>query len=100
MNKKIFYKDESPYYPGKYLIRANLDPFKLKSTQGSFAVIGARLFGISYADYLRMCRTPKETLADGTYDRVWAFVRKHNIRIHEWQEIEENIQLYNEKYLK
>lgn len=51
-------------------------------------------------DYLRMCRTPKETLADGTYDRVWAFVRKHNIRIHEWQEIEENIQLYNEKYLK
>ena len=56
MNKKIFYKDESPYYPGKYLIRANLDFFKLKSTQGSFAVIGARLFGISYADYLRMCR--------------------------------------------
>lgn len=51
-------------------------------------------------DYLRMYRTPKETLADGTYDRVWAFVRKHNIRIHEWQEIEENIQLYNEKYLK
>ena len=51
-------------------------------------------------DYLRMLRTPKETLADGTYDRVWAFVRKHNIRIHEWQEIEENIQLYNEKYLK
>lgn len=51
-------------------------------------------------DYLRMLRTPKETLADGTNERVWAFVRKHQIRIHEWQEIEENIQLYNEKYLK
>lgn len=50
-------------------------------------------------DYLRMLRTPKETLADGTNERVWAFVRKHQIRIHEWQEIEENIQLYNEKYL-
>lgn len=51
-------------------------------------------------DYLRMLRTPKETLADGTNERVWAFVRKHQIRIHEWQDIEENIQLYNEKYLK
>ena len=51
-------------------------------------------------DYLRMLRTPKETLADGTNERVWAFVRKHQIRIHEWQEIEENIQVYNEKYLK
>ena len=50
-------------------------------------------------DYLRMLRTPKETLTDGTNERVWAFVRKHQIRIHEWQEIEENIQLYNEKYL-
>jgi hypothetical protein len=56
MSKKIFYKDESPYYPGKYLIKIDLDAFKLKSTQGSFAVISARLFGISYADYLRMCR--------------------------------------------
>ena len=51
-------------------------------------------------DYLRMLRTPKETLADGTNERVWAFVRKHQIRIHEWQEIEENIQVYNEKHLK
>ena len=50
-------------------------------------------------DYLRMYRTPKETLADGTNDRVWAFVRKHNIRIHEMQDIEKTIQLYNENYL-
>lgn len=51
-------------------------------------------------DYLRMLRTPKETLTDGTNERVWAFVRKYQIRIHEWQEIEENIQVYNEKHLK
>ena len=51
-------------------------------------------------DYLRKHRTPRKALADGTYDWVCDFVRKHKIRIHEWQEIEENIQLYNEKYLK
>ena len=51
-------------------------------------------------DYLRLYRTPKEALEDGTYDWVLAFVRKHNIRIHEMQDIERTIQLYNEKYLK
>ena len=50
-------------------------------------------------DYLRLYRTPKEALADGTYDWVWDFVRKHNIRIHEMQDIEKTIQLYNENYL-
>ena len=50
-------------------------------------------------DYLRLYRTPKEALEDGTYDWVWAFVRKHNIRIHEMQDIERTIQLYNENYL-
>ena len=51
-------------------------------------------------DYLRMYRTPKETIADGTNDRVWAFVRKNEIRMGEWYDIEETIQLYNEKYLE
>ena len=51
-------------------------------------------------DYLRLYRTPKETLADGTYDWVWDFVRKHNIRIHEMQDIEKTIQIYNDTYLK
>ena len=50
-------------------------------------------------DYLRLYRTPKEALEDGTYDWVWDFVRKHNIRIHEMQDIEKTIQLYNENYL-
>ena len=50
-------------------------------------------------DYLRMYRTPEQTLADGTNDRVWNFARKHEIRMGEWYDIEETIQLYNEKYL-
>jgi hypothetical protein len=38
------------------MIRADLDKFYLKSTNGSFNVIGARLMGLTYAQYLRMCR--------------------------------------------
>lgn len=52
----VFYRDECPNYPGKYLIRANLELFHLDYTSGSFHVIGARLMGLSYAQYLRMCR--------------------------------------------
>ena len=53
---KIFYRDESATQPGKYMIRADLDNFYLKSTTGSFNIIGARLMGLTYAQYLRMCR--------------------------------------------
>ena len=53
---KIFYRDESATQPGKYMIRADLDKFYLNSTNGSFNVIGARLMGLTYAQYLRMCR--------------------------------------------
>lgn len=57
MNKvKVFYRDESASYPGKYIIRADLDKFHLEHTEGSYNVIGARLMGLSYAQYLRMCR--------------------------------------------
>ena len=54
--EKIFYKDESATQPGKYMIRADLDKFHLLFTEGSYNVIGARLMGLTYAQYLRMCR--------------------------------------------
>ncbi len=53
---KVFYRDESASYPGKYIIKANLEAFHLDYTEGSFNVIQARLMNLSYADYLRMCR--------------------------------------------
>lgn len=53
---KIFYRDESAAQPGKYVIRANHELFHLDSTEGSFNIIGARLMGLTYAQYLRMCR--------------------------------------------
>ena len=54
--EKIFYRDESASHPGKFMIRANLDKFYLLSTEGSYNIIGARLMGLTYAQYLRMCR--------------------------------------------
>lgn len=53
---KIFYRDELASLPGKYIIRADQDKFHLDSTEGSFNIIGARLMGLTYANYLRLCR--------------------------------------------
>ena len=53
---KVFYRDESASYPDKYMIRVDLEKFHLDSTEGSYNVIGARLMGLTYANYLRMCR--------------------------------------------
>lgn len=56
MNKTIFTYEESPYYPGKCLIKADFDKFYLTYTEGSYNIICARLMNMSYANYLRFCR--------------------------------------------
>lgn len=53
---KCFEREESASYPGKYIIRPIHDNFHLNSTDGSFNIICARLMGLTYAQYLRMCR--------------------------------------------
>ncbi len=53
---KCFIRGESASYPGKYIIRPVHDNFHLDSTDGSFNIICARLMGLTYAQYLRMCR--------------------------------------------
>lgn len=53
---KVFSREESASYPGKYIIRVDLDKFHLNYTEGSFNIICARLMGLTYAQYLRMCR--------------------------------------------
>ena len=53
---KCFEREESANYPGKYIIRSVHDNFHLDYTEGSFNIICARLMGLSYSDYLRMCR--------------------------------------------
>lgn len=53
---KVFSREESVSYPGKYIIRVDLDKFHLDHTEGSYNVICARLMGLTYAQYLKMCR--------------------------------------------
>lgn len=53
---KVFSREESVSYPGKYIIRVDLDKFHLNYTEGSYNIICARLMGLTYAQYLRMCR--------------------------------------------
>lgn len=53
---KCFERVESVNFPGKYIIRPIHENFHLDYTEGSFNIICARLFGLNYPDYLRMCR--------------------------------------------
>lgn len=54
--KNIFYAEESASHPGYYFIRWTQNKFYTTSTEGSFAVMPARLMNLGYADYLRLCR--------------------------------------------
>lgn len=48
--------EESPYNPGKYLIRLVHENLPLGVVHGSCNVLAARVCGLSWAEYLRMCR--------------------------------------------
>ena len=58
VNVNYYKVDESMNYPNKFMIY--LDFTKLPSnfyfTKGSYAVINARLLGIKFSDYCRLCR--------------------------------------------
>ena len=53
---KCFMRDESAAHPGKWRIVPIHDNFHLGETTGSYNLICARLLGLTYAQYLRMCR--------------------------------------------
>jgi hypothetical protein len=56
--RKYYHLEESVSNPGKYLIHLNFDEPTLPRmfTAGSYNVLMARLFNMSYADFLRFCR--------------------------------------------
>ena len=53
---KCFIKDESASHPGKWIVRPVHENFHLGATTGSYNIICARLMGLTYPQYLRMCR--------------------------------------------
>lgn len=54
--KNYFKVEESPYNPGKYIIRLVHENLPLGIVRGSCNVLAARVCGLDWIDYLRMCR--------------------------------------------
>lgn len=55
--QQSFYVDISIYDNSCFMVRPGKEVLdKTKSNQGSFSVVCARLMGLSYPDYCRMCR--------------------------------------------
>lgn len=53
---KVFELEESGYQPNKYILRFHPDRFCCENTTGSFAVMAARIAGLPYGTYCRLCR--------------------------------------------
>lgn len=54
---KYFQAEESPYHPNKFIIKPTSHLYNLiNRIEGSYHVYEARLFGLSYSQYLRMLR--------------------------------------------
>lgn len=54
--EKYFKYEASPLHKDRYFITLNHEALHLIYTSGSFNIICARVMGLTYADYLRMCR--------------------------------------------
>lgn len=64
-----FFSEESAIERGKYLVRPDFDKLPKMYTSGSYAVLGARLLGLSYPDYLRYCRDAHNATLFGKNDK-------------------------------
>ena len=74
--------DESPINPGRYMIRPNFDKLPLYSTDGSYAVLMSRVMGITWANYLRLCRDEygAEIIGKGSYYPVPYFNEVNRVK--------------------
>ena len=54
--KQYFHYEDTPYKPGYYIVKINHDTMPITGTLGSCNVLMARIFNLSYAEFLRMCR--------------------------------------------
>ncbi|MBQ2033484.1 MAG: DUF4838 domain-containing protein, partial [Alistipes sp.] len=96
----IYIDENNPLYTDEFVTEANslLTQAKKAVTECDEDIrFRVDLVGLQI-DYLRLLRTPQEAAADGTRDRVFEFVRKHNILLNEWQSVEETINIYNNTY--
>lgn len=80
-NKDYFVFEET-LERDKFLIKPRFDLLPLKHTTGSFTVLPARLLGLNFADYLRMCRDimGAEVIGKGTKYPVVYFPKNKTTR--------------------
>lgn len=74
IKKTYFTLMETPHQPGKYIIAINFDLLPPMRTEGSYAVLFARLMNLSFPQYLRFCRDEFEAEVIGkhsTYPTVY-----------------------------
>lgn len=98
---KCFIKDESATHPGKWIIRPIFENFHLDSTSGSFNVICARLVGLTYAQYLRMCRDcfSAEIIGKGSMYPVAYFKRSTELdALVEFLNVQANLVLWEREH--
>ena len=79
-----FYVDESAIQEGHYLVRLDFSTVPSNVyTKGSFAVLGARVLGISWPNYLRLCRDEfsAEIIGKGSSYPVAYFTKEGAIKL-------------------
>ena len=97
----IFYVESHPIFSEEFLKRANelvdkaCEAVENESDELKYRVDLVRL----QMKYLHLVREPHEALEDGTYDYFVDFIRRHKIRVLEWEDVEGWIRWYNKIYL-
>ena len=97
----IYYVENHPIFSEEFLKRANelvdkaCQAVENESDELKYRVDLVRL----QIKYLHLVREPHEALEDGTYDYFVDFIRRHKIRVLEWEDVEGWIRWYNKTYL-
>ena len=97
----IYYVENHPIFSDEFLKRANelvdkaRQAVENESDELKYRVDLVRL----QMQYLHLVRHPQQALQDGTYDYFVDFIRRHKIRVLEWEDVEGWIRWYNKTYL-
>lgn len=97
----IYYIETHPIFSDEFLARAT------ELTRKACEVVENESDELKYRvdlvnlqmQYFHLVRHPEQALSDGTYDYFVEFIRRHQIRVHEWEDVEGWIRWYNKNYL-
>jgi hypothetical protein len=97
----IYYVETHPIFSDEFLARATeltrkaREAVENESDEIKYRVDLVRL----QMQYMHLVRHPEQAVNDGTYDYFVEFIRRHRIRVLEWEDVEGWIRWYNKVYL-